>query len=295
MRRAAMIVCLAWGCVAFAGGGPLRAADLFDRHTFAVVRQATEKEAAIPQISLADAAKLKPLSASLSSPCLLIKTDEGNYTKALVSWGYRKGPEKPIPVLLIERFVTYRADRPDLTAASGKDVILFAGFQFNFDIGQVVPAGQGADVAFDGESVLKPLDGVKLTALRGSALPADPKAARSNAASDQVAATDFAGTWKVNADGRWNGEWTIEVDEDGRASGKYLSDESKSSYDIAGLSGNAPHMMKLEIFLPAAQISADAYLWTTNRNYMAGTVSVSGRKFGFFAERVVDEPAEKAE
>ena len=110
---------------------------------------------AIPEIGLEASARLKPLSSTVSSPCLLVKTDEGNYAKVLVSWGLRKAEGKPMPILLIERFATYRQDRLDLTAANGKDVMLFPGFGFNLDIGQVVPKGQGADIEFTEDSVLK--------------------------------------------------------------------------------------------------------------------------------------------
>ena len=41
-----------------------------------------EQGPVLSQLTLNDAAKLKPLSATLSSPCIVVKTDEGNYAKA---------------------------------------------------------------------------------------------------------------------------------------------------------------------------------------------------------------------
>jgi len=261
------------------------AADVFERHTAKELQRAIEQGPAAAQLTLNDAAKLKPLSPTLSSPCIVVKTDDGNYAKALVGWGLRKGGEKPTPVLLIERFVTYRGDRPDLTAAVGKDVMLFPGFAFNFDIGQVVPEGHGADVKFTANSALKPVGEVQFVALHGSLLPpADPTTKRDPAAQEGVTLEDFAGTWKVDADGRWKGEWELKV-ANGDVTGSFVSDESKNRYDVTGQAGALPHQVKLEVFLANAQMQIDAYLWTKDKSKMAGTLVLAGRKFGFVAER----------
>lgn len=270
----------------FSGTTPRAAAsDLFERHDFTVVKDGIGQLTAVPKISLQDAAKLKPLSASISSPCVLIRTSEGNIAKALLSWGYRKGAgDKTVPVLLIERYVTYRTDRPDLTAAAGKEVMVFGGFEFDFDIGQVVPAGIGGDISFSAESVLAPVAPSEILPLNGSLIPRT-EAGRGNASTT----ADFTGRWKINADDRWNGEWVLSVDETGKITGKYVSDESKSSYDITGAKGATPNQAKLEIFLANAQMSAEIYLWTREPNRLAGTVTIAGRKFGVCGERLPDE------
>lgn len=268
------------------GVGSTFAADVFDRHTAKELQQALDKGPSVPQLTLNDAAKLRPLGASVSSPCVVVKTDDANYAKALVGWGLRKGGEKPTPVLMIERYVTYRGDRPDLTSAVGKDVMLFPGFGFNFDIGQVVPAGQGADVEFTTESALRAVDGATLVPLNGSLLPPPDKSARHDPlASEQVTPADLVGTWKINADGRWLGEWDLDVKEGGRITGTYVSEESQNRYDITGQFGSAPHNVKLEIFLANTQLQIDGYLWTKDKSMIAGTVTMTGRKFGFVATR----------
>jgi hypothetical protein len=267
-----------------------RAADVFDRHTTKDLQRVLEQGPAAAQLTLNEAAKLKPLSATLSSPCIVVKTDEGNYAKALVGWGLRKGGEKPTPVLLIERFVTYRGDRPELTAALGKDVMLFPGFTFNFDIGQVVPAGQGADIEYTAESALKPLGETRMVPLHGSQLPAaEATAKRDPAATEGVKLDDFAGSWQIDADGRWKGEWELRVTDTGDLRGTFVSDESKNRYDVTGEGGALPHQAKLEVFLANAQMQIDAYLWTKDKSRMAGTLTLAGRKFGFVATRVETE------
>lgn len=268
-------------------------ADVFERHAAPLVKRLAEEGVATKELAMADAAKLKPLAVNIGSPCIVLKTDAGNYTKALVSWGLRKGQgtEKPLPLLLIERYASYRGERLDLTAAIGKDVMLFPGFGFDFDIGQVVPAGQGADIEFTAEGTLTSSGDAKLVVLNGSQLPATDKTAKKHDPSDHdgVVALDFAGTWKLNADGRWLGELELKVNEAGRATGSFTSDESKNAYEISGQTGNTPHNLKLEVFLANTQLSVDGYLWTKDKSQMAGTVTMTGRKFGFVATRVTSD------
>lgn len=267
----------------------VQAADVFERHGPQLVKRLAEDGEAARQVTMADAAKIKPLAPTIGSPCFVVRTDEGGYAKLLAAWGLKKGKnsEKPMPVLLIERYVTYRGDRLDLTSATGKDVMLFPGFGFNLDIGQVVPEGQGADILFTTDGELVAADKAKLVILNGSQLPAADKTARKDPNDHEgVLADDFTGSWKLNADGRWLGEVTLKVTENGKATGSFTSEESKNAYDITGQTGASPHNLKLEVFLANTQLSMDAYLWTKDKSQMAGTVTMTGRKFGFVATRV---------
>lgn len=262
------------------------AADVFDRHLAKDLKGALEQPP-LTELSLNASAKLKRLSASVSSPCIVVKTDDGNYTKALIGWGLRKGADKPVPVLLIERFVTYRGDRADLTSAVGKDVMLFPGFGFNFDIGQVVPAGQGADIEFTTEQAIKPVGEAVMVALNGSILPPAEKTDKYDPlANEAVTGQDFAGTWKVDVDGRWKGEWELTVTENGKVTGVFVSDELQNRYDITGQLGSSPHNLRVDVFLANAQMQVDGYLWTKDKSQIAGTVMMTNRKFGFHAVRV---------
>ena len=267
-------------------------ADVFDRHAAPLVKKLANEGTATKELAMADAAKLKPLAANIGSPCLILKTDGGNYTKALVSWGLKKGKEteKPTPLLLIERYVSYRGERLDLTSAIGKDVMLFPGFGFDFDIGQVVPVGQGADIEFTAEAALICATEAKLVVLNGSQLPPAEKSAKHDPNDHEgVVAQDFNGTRKLNADGRWLGDLELKVNEGGRATGSFTSDESKNAYELSGQTGSTPHNLKLEVFLANTQLSVDGYLWTKDKSQMAGTVTMTGRKFGFVATRVASE------
>lgn len=286
--------CACWSipCVAFLSlSAVVSAADVFDRHGPALVKRLAEEGEGIAQLTMNDASKLKPLAPSIGSPCLIVRTDDGGYSKVLAAWGLKKGKgtDKPTPVLLIERYVTYRGDRPDLTSATGKDVMLFPGFGFNLDIGQVVPEGQGADLIFTAESELIPGENAKLVPLNGSKLPPADKATKHNPQDHEgVVPEDFTGTWKLNADGRWLGELDLKLTENGRATGSFTSDESRNSYEVTGQTGSSTHNVKLEVFLANTQLSIDGFLWTKDKSQMAGTVTMSGRKFGFVATRAAE-------
>lgn len=263
----------------------LHAADVFDRHTADVLHLAATKGKPLSQLSLDAAGMLKTLSPRLSSPCIVVKTNDGNWVKALVGWGFRKGPDKPVPVLLIERYVTYRSDRANSTTANGKDVMLFAGFSFDFDIGQVVPAEFGGDVQLDEKGLLKPLGKAEIYGLDGSQLPPADEEAADPSDHEGVLPRDFSGTWQLNVDGRWKGELELLLDDAGKATGTYRSDDSKSSYEVSGRISGAPHRLRLQLHLDNATQTFDAYLWTSDKSAMAGTTTLAERTFGFHAAR----------
>lgn len=293
IRTLAVRLCLCC-CVVAVGTTTLCAADVFERHTASLVKRLAEEGEATKELTMADAAKIKPLSSTIGSPCLVAKTDDGGYAKLLVSWGLKKakgnGSGKPSPVLLIERYVAYRGDRLDLSAATGKDVMLYPGFAFDLDIGQVVPEGQGGDIVFTAEGELIPGAGAKIVILNGSQLPPAEKTAKRDPNDHEgVLGEDYSGTWKLNADGRWLGEMDLKVTEGGKATGTFTSEESKNSYDITGQIGSTPHNLKMDVFLANTQLSVDAYLWTKDKSQMAGTVTMTGRKFGFVATRVASD------
>jgi hypothetical protein len=285
LRRAFHIVTLA----VFAGQALATSvlADPFDDQTSYWLRKGVADLEPSESISMKDGFKLALIGKRVSSPCIVVKTDEDNLAKALVTWGFRKTKDGRVPVVLIERYTTYRGDRENLTTATGRDVMLFPGLGFNFDIGQVVPAGLGEDILCVEDGTLKPAQESKLYGLNGPAAPEpeaegkypDPKS------HSGVLPTDFAGKWDVNIDGRWMGRWELDVEDRG-IYGKFISEDTKSVYELGGKISAVPHNAKIEIELAAAAQAVDAYLWTSDKSTMAGTVIMVDRKVGFFAVRV---------
>ena len=274
-------------CLVFCVANRVSAADLFDRHALPDLKLAAKDAAALEDIAAATAAKWKPLSPRISAPCLIVRTNDGHWSKALLAWGQRKlnGREQPHPVLVLERFVTYRSDREGQTAATGKDVMLFAGHSFSFDIGQVVPTGSGADIEFTEAGLIKPLGEAKLFALNGSQLAAADANKPTPNDHEGVLPRDFAGTWKVSIDGRWTGTWEIGVDDQRTVLGKFISDDTQSRYELYGKVSNIPHQAKLEIDLANTNMSIEALLFNSDKSTMSGTVVMANRKIGFVAKR----------
>ena len=72
----------------------------------------------------------------------------------------------------------------------------------------------------------------------------------------------------------------------GEATGEFLSDETKSLYQVKGrvLTGQ-PHRIKLEIEFANATQAFDAFLWTKDKAAMAGTMTMANKTVGFYAVR----------
>ncbi len=270
-------------------------ADTFDDHSVYWLKQAVKQQKSLESLSMKDGQKLKTIGKGMTSPCIVVKTGEDNWAKALVSWGFRKSAAGRIPVVIIERFVNHRGDRPNLTTSDGEDVMLFPGFEFDFEIGQVVPQGHGGDIALGEPGTLTPVGPAELYGLNGPAVPIpEPSKYPDPNSHTGVLPTDFAGAWKVRIDGRWEGRWDLDVD--GRqVFGRFISGETKSVYEVHGRVTALQHNAKFDVELANTDQSFDAYLWTKDKSAMAGTVTMAGRKLGFFATRIRQQAGEKSQ
>lgn len=268
------------------GAGSAYAVDAFDRHPSAAIKKRIAAGEPVAEVSSAQAAGWKILGPGVVSPAFVVQTQNGHYAKAIVSWGLRKGAgDKRTPVLVIERYVTFDRDRGDRTLAAGKNVILFPGYNFSFEIGQVVPAEESPDLQFgadrkihaQGDAKIYPLDGPVVAEVAGEKF--DP------AAHEGVDPRDFTGTWKVNADGRWLGRWDLEADKEGKVKGRYISADTSSEYPLKGRISGEPHRLLLDVEMPNAVQQFEVYLWTTDKSTLAGTTTMVDRTFGFYATR----------
>lgn len=276
-------------CVCLFVPASAQALDAFDRFTLAQMRAVAKASEPAAELTLRGATELKALGRGVTTPCAIFKTDQGNWTKALVTWGLRKTVDGPVPVLIVERYVTYDATRGGATTATGRDVMLFAGFAYDFDIGQVVPPGIGQDIAFTEERTLRTADGIQMFAVSGPPAVEESTSAAPNPNDHEgILPRDFSGVWKLDADGRWRGTFEFEVDDEGNVGGKYLSDETQSTYNIVGRVDRGGNRLVFEVELPNAPQSYEAYLWTTDKSAMAGITTLSERRFGFHAVRVVE-------
>src|SRR5271169_112080 len=77
---------------------------------------------------------------NLKGALLVVKTNDNRWAKLLVQTAAQKVGDKTLPILLIDRFVTFKEGEERTVVAEGKNVRLFQDFQFSLDLGQIVPA-----------------------------------------------------------------------------------------------------------------------------------------------------------
>ena len=220
-------------------------------------------------------------------------TDGGNLARMLVSVALRKAPGgggEPVPVLVLERFDTFEAGRMANRLARGRDLILFDGFRFDLDAGQVVPEGQGGDLQFQAADArngsLVALGTTRLYAL--DRLPPAPAATASAAPSPgrTVVPGDFAGRYRLFANGLWSGVLELKVGAEGEVSGEFRSDLDGTAYPVTGqVAADVPHKVVFRVTLPRVRQDFEGLLWAEGKGAMAGTMTMLDHSYGFFALR----------
>ena len=237
------------------------------------------------------------------SALIVATTDEGNLAKLLVSPGLRRhssAGERPAlaPVLILDRFETI--DRGDRIArkARGRDLLLFDGFEFDLDTGQVVPAGFGGDIAYsargDDGPALVAIGKNRLHAIdRPIALPGSGSGRPSTGPA--VLPSDFNGRYTLISNGQMSGALELAVADDGAVSGRFRSDRNGTVYPVTGkVAADLPRRVGFEIQFPRSKQAFEGFLWTEDRNVFAGMVQIQEHPYSFLAVRegapLVPEP-----
>jgi len=282
------------------------AADEFDQLDGATLEAiARDKATSRGRLTVAEIGGMRSVLKGSRSALIVATTDQGNYTRLLVSPGLRKaqggkGKEAMmkgdkdkeasgmVPVLVLERFDTFEAGNLKNRLAHGRDLLLFAGFRMDLDTGQVVPEGQGGDLQFaagDAKvAALIPLEGSKLAAPtklpEASAAPDRPSPGRA------VKPGDFAGRYQLFANGQWSGALDLKVDKKGEVAGRFQSDQTGNSYPVTGkVATNPTNSVHFEVEYPRTRQDFDGLLFLENKGAIAGTTTMMDRPFGFFALR----------
>lgn len=225
---------------------------------------------------------------------IVVATDEGNLAKLLVAPGLRRqagaGRKGELaPVLQIERFETIDGGDRLARKARGRDVLLFDGFEFDLDTGQVVPPGFGGDVRFQ----LKGPDGPELAALgNGKLFPIDRPIALPAVGPGQpspgpaVVPADFNGRYTLVANGQTSGALELSVEAGGEVSGRFRSDRNGSVYPVTGkVAADLPRRIEFEIRFPRTRQNYEGLLWTEDKNVFAGTARIVEHPYSFIAVR----------
>jgi hypothetical protein len=189
----------------------------------------------------------------------------------------------------LDRFEAIDASDRVSRKARGRDVVLFDGFEFDLDSGQVVPAGFGGDIAYSSRGA----DGPELVAVgQNSLYPIDkplqipgPEPGHASAG-PAVIPTDFNGRYTLLSNGQMSGTLEISVAADGAVTGAFRSDRNGSVYPVAGKVGaDLSRRIEFEIRFPRTRQTFEGLLWTEEKNVFAGTVQILEHPYSFVAVR----------
>src|SRR5262249_24352235 len=145
MRRLLSLVAL--GCLLV----PSRVhVDAFDHYLSPILAKAVESDhvKSIDEINadlIADHDRVLP---NIPSALIIVRTNGNRLCKTLVQPARQRVGDKTVPMLLVERYVTYKDGEEQTILASGKSLAIFPGFRLNLDLGQIVPDELGGDLQF---------------------------------------------------------------------------------------------------------------------------------------------------
>jgi hypothetical protein len=268
-------------------------ADGFDNYTNPILAKAVGganvKE--VKQLTSDELLDYDRVVPGVEDAVLIIKTNEGRYCKLEVQGGARQkiSDDRSLPILVVQRYVTFKEGEERQVQASGRNLRLFPGFRVSLDLGQVVPEELGGDLRFtaDGDkSHLEPLGKAKLYLLVKHVPEADPKKTEKLVVGDKFEPRYFNGKFKLFDDGRRSGELVLKVDDDGSVSGSYYSDKDGAKYDVTGRVGTPEHSIQFTVKFPRSEQAFQGWLFTGDGKYLTGSSRLNDREAGFFAVRV---------
>ncbi len=244
-------------------------------------------------LSLGEIGAMPARLADSRAALVVVRTEAGNPARLLLVPELRKPPAsdpkaEPTPVLVVDRLDTFDAGDLNTRLASRREIILFDGMPLDVDTGQVVPLGQGGDLVFrttNGEPRLEVVAPAELFTLGKNPTFDDTPAPRPSPGRSIIAG-DFAGRYRLFANGQWSGGLDLKVEPKGIISGRFRSDLHGTAYPVTGqVATDAPGKVRFAIALPRARQEFDGYLFGEGKGAMAGTVNLLDRTFGFFAIR----------
>ncbi len=273
---------------------PVRA-DAFERYTNPILAKvpAAEGVKELKQLTRAVIADNDNVLKGISGALLVVQTNDGRFSKMLVRTARQKvDATSSVPIVLVDRYVTYREGQERTVHASGHDVILFNEFHLSLDIGQVVPAALGGDlhcVAEDGKIYLEPLGKAKLYLVTKPLPEAAPQKTSKLVIGETFDARYFNGTYKLSDDGRRSGKLTLHVDDEGEVTGAYYSDKDGQKYEVKGKIGTSKHAIQFTIKFPRTQQVFQGWLFTGDGKAITGSSRLQDRETGFYALRLDEE------
>jgi len=282
-------------------GTPALRADAFDNYTNSLLAKVpaaagVQEVKRLPAETILESGGVIPNN---TSALLVVQTNDGRFSKLLVTSGRKRlSDEKQslVPILLIERYATYRPGTERTVEAQGQNVILFDGFHFSLDMGQVVPEKIGGDLRFvakeDGDKpaiALEPVGKAKVYLLTKPLPEAAPKKTGKFVMGESFEPRYFNGKFKLYDDGRRSGILTLKVDDEGGITGSFVSDKDGQEYEVQGKIAVPKHAIEFTMRLPRTEQKFKGYLFTGNGLAIIGFSRLQDREAGFYATRVEEE------
>ena len=289
MRRCLLLA----ACILAAVPGSLRA-DAFDHYTNPILVKvptaAGVKE--LKQLTPALIADNDRVLPGVTSAFVVVRTNDNRFAKLLVQPARQKvDADRQVPILMIDRFVTYKEGDERTVQASGHNVYLFPGFRFQLDIGQVVPEELGGDLRFvndGGKAYLEPLGKAKLYLLTKPLPEATPKKTAKLVVGETFEPRYFNGSFKLHDDGRRSGTLTLKVGEANAVTGSYYSDKDGQKYDVKGKVLTPNYAIQFTVKFPRTEQQFQGFMFTADGKAIAGISRMQEREAGFYALRVED-------
>jgi len=296
VRRLPLVLLLVLGA-----GAALLRADAFDHYTNAILEKAPRAE------GVQEIKKLTPdlvlennrIIPDVASAFLVVQTNDGRLSRVLVQAGRKRlNDEKKtqVDIMVLDRFVTYKAGTEKAVQVQGGNVLLFDGFQFSLDLGQVVPDTLTPDlryVANDKETFLEPVGNARMWLLTKALPEATPARAAGGAGKFTIGEVFepkyFAGKFKLYDDGRRSGTLQLDVDDAGDVSGHYFSDKDGERYKVTGKVLAPKHTIQFTVKFLRTEQTFRGWMFTGTGLAITGWAKMQDREAGFYALRVQDE------
>lgn len=270
-------------------------ADSFDDYTNVHLKKllGSKDVEKTQQLTLDDLVTASDVLPGLRSAFLIVRTNEGRLAKLLVQRAQQKvGEDKFFPIVLVDRFVTFKEGEERAIATDGKNVRLFDDFRLSLDIGQVVPAAVPADLRFHvepGKTYLEPLGKAELYLVTKHLAEAAPPKGGKVAVGEKFQPRYFEGVYKLHDDGKRTGELHLKVDAKGNVAGFFFSDKDGAKYDVDGqVSAAAANNIQFRVTYPRTVQFFTGWMFTGDAQTITGFSRIEDREAGFYAVRRPD-------
>lgn len=267
-------------------------ADTFDRYTNPILSQAAESPLVKPIAKLLPAmvAQHNDLFQETGGVLLIIKTNQGTNAKVLAQFARQRSGDKQVPMVLLERATCYKPGQERALQATAPLIHLYDGFQFQFDLGQVVPSAIGGDIRFVDSpegGTLEAVGNAKLY-LVTKHLPGTEakKPAGRTVLGEAFDPAAINGTFQLFDDGRRTATLELKVEAEGVLSGGYTSEQSGRKYEVTGkITPTMKHQIVFTVKFPNSTQEFTGYVFTKDARALAGVTRLQGQEFGFYAVR----------